>query len=270
MILRRFTRLSVVYCLLLISTPTLHSQDSAENASYFGKREKTGSALIGIFYDLKQDQKGNEVTSNRKTYQELMSDFLNSGWDEGLLRPYYKASRPLYATQIFIPFMSAAKAPDAFGVADRVKPSNWLVHYKGQVSPPQTGKFRFVGGSDDVLIVAINGETLLIGNHPAIRFPDLDWDWGKRDGPRTPSGKAVNGKWFEASSNEIYDIDIITGEIPGGQYGAWLWLEKFGVEYEKIKGQAKLPIFQVAKRDFELKGNLPEYRDLETPWTSHQ
>ncbi|GAB4241054.1 MAG: hypothetical protein OHK005_03680 [Candidatus Methylacidiphilales bacterium] len=41
------------------------------------------------------------------------------------------------------------------------------------------------------------------------------------------------GDWFEAQSNEILDLDIIVGERPGGEFGAYLFWQQDGVVYEK-------------------------------------
>ncbi len=41
--------------------------------------------------------------------------------------------------------MSAGRAPAAFQCGPEVKPSNWLVVYRGVVTPPKSGTYRFVG-----------------------------------------------------------------------------------------------------------------------------
>jgi hypothetical protein len=43
-----------------------------------------------------------------------------------------------------------------------VQPSNWIIHYKGQVSPPSAGTYRFWGTADDLIAVAVNGKTELV------------------------------------------------------------------------------------------------------------
>jgi hypothetical protein len=41
------------------------------------------------------------------------------------------------------PDMMAGVAPKAFGVEKTVEPNHWLIHYKGRVSPPENGRYRF-------------------------------------------------------------------------------------------------------------------------------
>ncbi|NJK91530.1 MAG: hypothetical protein HC904_06725 [Blastochloris sp.] len=255
-----------LFLLLLFLGLTLRAEEAGQ-AVYFGKKESTEAALIGILYDLKQDQQRNSLKWTKAT--ELMGQFLRAGWDEALLNKFYRVTKPLYATQVFIPQMDADSAPAAFGVQDTVKPRNWLIHYKGQVSPPKAGRFRFLGGSDDFMAVAINQTTVLIANHPQIDFENPGWK-GVREDPWVPNGRSVKGDWFTAKPGEIMDIDIIVGEIPGGSFGAWLFIEQEGVKYEERKGQMVPTIFQVARRTFDLKGDLPAYADMPEPWICHQ
>jgi hypothetical protein len=131
---------------------------SAQDSSNFGSTEKKDSALVGIFYDLKGNPKREPVNGD---YEETLGQFLKSGWDENVLRRFFRSTRPVYATQIFIPW---GGAPKAFGLEKIVKPLQWFVVYKGQVSPPEDGTYRFVGASDDHMAVAVNGKTCLVSH----------------------------------------------------------------------------------------------------------
>ena len=42
------------------------------------------------------------------------------------------------------------KHAETFGVADKVKPNYWLIHYRGRCAAPTSGQFRFVGKADDL------------------------------------------------------------------------------------------------------------------------
>ncbi len=263
-----YHRLLRTAVLILVSSGNHLQADEPPNPEiYFGKKQKSGAALIGMFYDFKQNSKGEPVPRVKVT--EVVGQFLRQGWDEGVLRDYRCVTTPLYATQVFMPFMDAGYAPAAFGVEKTVQPRNWMIHYKGQVSSPKSGRFRFFGGSDDFMAVAINQKTALIANHPQIRFKDPGWDRGVREDPWVPNGRSVKGDWFEVKGGEIMDIDIIAGEIPGGKFGAWLFIEEDGVTYEKVKGQMIPTIFQVAPRTFEMKGDLPKFTDMKDPWVCH-
>ncbi len=213
-------------------------------ADYFGSTERREAALIGILYDLKQDQ---ERRPKNADFQELLGRFVREGWEEEILNDYYRATRPLYTTQVFVPIIGADTAPRAFGVEDIIRPRQWVVHYKGQVRPPHAGTFRFVGLSDDLLAVAVNGKTVLIGEHGGSRLKNHGWREAPRDQIRTGSGLAVAGDWFTAREGEVIDLDVVIGERPGGQFAAWLMIQQQDVVYGKdADGKDILPVFQLA------------------------
>src|SRR5277367_6000387 len=122
---------------LLIAAMIPCSGDAQSSA--FGSSQESEAALIGVLYDLKQTQDHQSTNVDPETYTTVMDEFLSKGWDEKVLNRYYRVSHPLYTTQIFIPNMNADKAPDAFGAQKTVKPSRWVIHYKGQISPPSAG-----------------------------------------------------------------------------------------------------------------------------------
>lgn len=209
---------------------------------YFGERSPTGGGLVGIFYDFKQTQKGDPI---KRSYREVIEQFLNQGWDESVLKDFYRATQPLYTTQVFIPYTKADDAPRAFGVEKRVKPRMWMVHYKGQISSDTGGTFRFIGLADDLLAVAVNSKTVLVA---PIRDAKYDVDWEPSEGPPTrgPCGMMKFGSWFTVKKDEVIDIDILVGEVPGSAFGAWLQIEEKGVTYEaKRKEHTKYPVFQL-------------------------
>lgn len=217
------------------------AQEPEENkANVFGSEKKSEAALIGILYDLKQNQK--REPQNVK-YVELIGTFIREGWDEGILNRFFRVTKPLYTTQIFIPTMGANFAPKAFNAEKEVKPSAWVIHYKGQVSPPHAGTFRFVGLADDFVAVAVNGKTVMVGEHPGSQLENDGWRNDPRQGPQTPSGKAVCGDWITLKEGEVVDLDVMIGERPGGQFGAWLMVEEQGVTYPP---GPVLPVFQLA------------------------
>lgn len=240
----RWRRCWLTMLSFLLLAPLLPAAAQEANPpTYFGSTTRSENALIGILYDFKQDQKRKP---KKEEFLELMGKFVREGWDEGILNEFYRATRPLYTTQVFVPHMNADEAPRSFGVQDIMQPRNWVVHYKGQVSPPRAGTFRFVGLSDDLLAVAVNGKTALIAEHPGSRLKKHGWRDAPRDGIETPSGPAISGDWFTVKDGQILDLDIIVGERPGGQFGAWLMIEEQGATYEKdVAGKPVIPVFQL-------------------------
>jgi hypothetical protein len=130
----------------------------------------------------------------------------------------------------------------------------WVVHYKGNVIPNESGTYRFVGIGDDVLVVRFEGRVVLDcgSTNPSGKAPDKfyasdglqlkgDMPWYKGLG---------RGDAFQVKAGESYPMEVLMGEWPGGDFKAWLMLEKDGAQYDKdSKGNPILPIFKLAASD---------------------
>lgn len=228
---------------LWLAVGGLMSLARAEESAAFGRESNGESGLIGILYDFKQTQKRTPTGVKPPDYTRIVEEFLSKDWSESVLNRYFRATRPLYTTQIFIPLMSAGEAPKAFGMQDVIKPAAWVVYYKGQVSPPEDGSYRFLAYSDDIMAVAVNGRTVCIG----ARFDLKMWKSSEK-GPRivAANGDLTYGDWIPLKKDEPVDLDVLVGERPGGLFCAFLLYEKQGAEYAKNdKGQTAYPIFQL-------------------------
>jgi hypothetical protein len=208
------------------ATLDLWGAEPADAVANFGAATASGGTLIGIFYDLKQDQKGKPVNAD---YLKVFADFVDSGWDEAVLSRFFRVTRPIYATEVFTPYMPASDGPKAFGVENVVEPSHWMVVYKGQVSPPEDGTYRFVGCADDIMAVAVNGKTTLVTLWAGRTNPT---NWVPQDpGYKNHRDEIRSGDWFTCRKDQIIDLDILIGEFPGGKSGAWLTYQKKGEQY---------------------------------------
>ena len=245
---------------------------TAEGAgSVFGSTEKSAGSMIGIFYDLKQNQRRQPVKVN---YLQTLGEFLDSGWDESVLSRFFRGTKPLYATDVFIPTMSAGAAPEAFQLGKVVQPMNWFVIYKAQVSPPEDGTYRFVGTSDDVMAVGVNGKTVLVSHYMGTNNTSKWHQKSPQDNTKVWAGELRRGDWFEAKKDQPIDLDILIGEYPGNIFAAWLLIEKQGASYpmvdHKYGRQPALPVFQVKPRQITAKENDPPFTTDTVPWTCHQ
>lgn len=222
----------------------------ADDEDVFGKDEQREgeAALIGIFYDLKQNQKKQPVLMDHATYFKVMDAFIQGGWDEKVLNKYYRATKPLYSTQMWIPTIASTKAPEAFRVEKTVGGGYWLAHYRAQVIPPKNGTYRFVGFSDCQIIVAVNGKLVLVSTYwkdkPRLDLPECPLVGTYRAG----EGGMRAGTWMDLKTSEPVDLDILWGDN-GGVCSVFLQVEEKGGTYAMENGQPILPIFQLAPYD---------------------
>ena len=202
----------------------------------FGFKGGGGGGLKGYFYDLKQtpDRKETEIkpdgladpsgnyTPGVKAHLAVMDEFFKSGWDEKILQKFYRARDPVVAYQIFIPTIPATKAPEAFDVAREVKPSHWVVHYKGTVTAPKDGTYRFVGIADDTIAVRFDGQNVLLANLQKMDSTAMFTDKGM---PTKNDLGLYPGKWFQVERGKTYPVEILISEVPGGAFQAVLLIE---------------------------------------------
>lgn len=244
----------------------------------FGMMNPNRNALVGSFYDLKQTKTGRPTGYGEKETLKLLSEFIGRGnWDQRLLSNYYKAPNTLYQTKLYIPIMSANEAPNAFGCGDKVKPVNWVALYRGYVTPPRSGTFRFVGRADNVMVVRFNNRVVLDGGDYSASLAMSIWDSenirilagksGDREkerdmrkggydipvksypystsGQYNERGGVMVGKDIVVKEGQAYPVEILLSEL-GGLFGAALMIEEEGVEYRKDStGSPILPLFRL-------------------------
>lgn len=221
-----------------------------------GKRKgsKGGQALIGKFYDLKQDPNRNKLpySGTFPDYIKTINRLASAGLNDRVAGEYYQAPTQLTFSQLLIPANTSANdAPKAFDVDKVVEPRGWFVHYSGTVIPPKNGEWRFVGFFDDLLIVYINGQPVLDGSWvPMCNVGRGPYDQSLRQdfgGPGVSGDrKAYAGKWIKLRGPT--KVDILIGETPGGLVGGLLMCQMRGVEYPlRPDGSPVLPLFATSR-----------------------
>ena len=256
------------------------SGGSGGGIALFGLRAKSDSALVGAFYDFKQTPTGQPTSMEIKDERmlsaperpandedfKLVGRFANGGFNEGILSQYFKGPVPLYTTQIFIPIGPSEDGPTEFNLGGKVRGRRWVAIYRGKVSPVEEGRYHFVGAADDYLIVRFRDQIVLDGSlsRPTGKKPAKVFNF---DG-MTGSMKCIEGDPFNVDPGEFYDIQILIGEQPGGETGAFLLLEKDGAEYAKdSKGNPILPIFKMAPSNTDRSGRGAPVTSADTSWS---
>lgn len=253
------------------------------NKNPFGSLSLDPHALTGTFYDFKQTRNRKSTDLSVAQVQQEIIDFTTHGWKDSALKKFYQAPRTLYQARLYIPQMDANAAPAAFECEKEVEPGRWAVVYRGVVTPPQSGKFRFVGAGDDILVVRFNRKNVFdhgfySGTVPLSISSKIGAMKGetedsqlkrllRRDYPMEqpfkgynyPSTRNLNGAIgglgvgpvFEAEAGKEYPIEILLSELPGGKFCANLLIEEVGSNYLKAEGGSPvLPLFR-------LDNNLP-------------
>jgi hypothetical protein len=211
----------------------------------FGSSEAVGGELVGTLYDLKQTPKKERTTVSASNYAQEIKKIIDAGFDPRVFRNYFSTPNPLYLTQLYIPTMRANEAPKAFGVEKEMAPSLWVIHYTGSVLSPVTGRLRFAGYADDVLVVAVNGRVVLNGSRPDTEGI-ASWK-PSEPGFRIANGTGYYGDWIPVSVGQSIRLDILLGERPGGDFNGFLFIQEQGKTYAKDdSGRLILPLFRAS------------------------
>ncbi len=219
---------------------------SGQGTGFFGGAGLVGSGLLeGTLYDLKQSKAGRPTGMTPEKYSNEIKAFAYGNWNMSRFAQYFKGPNPLFTRQIYIPVMPAEEGPKAFNVADQVQPKMWVALYHATVVPPTSGRFRFVGCCDDVMIVRFNRKVVLDGSLTNLSI------WHGREKPylypNMNKMDAAVGDWVTVKAGVSYPIEILIGERPGGKFLAFLFLEAEGGSYQKNEaGSPILPLFCLA------------------------
>ncbi|WP_372798559.1 SHD1 domain-containing protein, partial [Pontiella sp.] len=238
-----------------------------EEISVLGSSQSIGSDLEGTFYDFNRRRNGSTYGMDTDVFITELARFVSSGWKTTKLAKYYRSPIQLYTTAIAVPPMPSPLAPSAFGEPDNMD-FCWMVHYQGQLVHKDGIRFRFVGNGDDILVVAVNGKTVLNGSR--------GWDRDENrwvDCAEWLPDSADNRKWIkchdyaavgdliELEPGVPVDLDIMFAEVPGGQFNAFLCIMEEGVKYENnTKAEPILPLFKTAELPRSLQDKI--YRGM--------
>ena len=248
---------------------------AGDSTSPFGSESSTGSVqLQGYLYDLKQtaDLKPTKLVPG--TFHNKLVQFVKSNWDPSFLAQFYKSPKPLNTSSIFIPTLSAMDGPKVFDVADKVQPNMYVIWYKVKAAPSQDGTYHFVGVGDDIMLVRVDGRTVLDGClYPvdaALRQSEKTYDSLSFRASCPPDNKLYVGAPFHAGAGQSVDIDVLIGEEPGGYSNYFLYIQRDESTYQpQSNGAPLLPIFQLDSNPVKPQGkplSFPPYsKDME-PW----
>ncbi len=235
--------------------------------------------LQGVFYDLKQtkDRKKTPVNEDTNRILPILKEFVLGTWKREYDKQghvhypafdqYYCSPTRLWSPCIYIYSRPADEAPEAFRCQKDVEGKGWVCIYSGNVIAPFTGKFRFIGSCDDIIVVRFNKEIVLdYGWHSATLGSYLGNGWND-DLRKSMTGDIQNDRFkrmiadsplyskhklevyspemdhnhglakspvLEVTQGEVYSIEILITEFPGIRFNAFLFMEQLDENNEPI------------------------------------
>ena len=271
-------------------------------------RGNTVGELQGVFYDLKQtrDRRTSSEFANVPTAPppqmqknwviqrvppalKIMRAFVNGSWrreydSQGRvhypeLDRFYCSPTRLWTSCFYTDnVIDAELAPQHFECDDVVKvPGSWVCIYSGNVVAPFSGKFRFLGAADDVILVRFNKEIVLdygyatmtagfhfseqnhsgdlaqlkssssnsvrsrsplYSKHPLEVYPP-------RNNDSNPAHALAKGSVITVNEGQVYPIEVLISEIPGGDYFQVLYIERLDENGQPLDpNPASRPLFR--------------------------
>ena len=162
------------------------------------------------------------------------------------------APQDLYLTHLAIPYSDAAIGPRFFDAEKEVKPTGWIANYRGTVTVPAAGTYRFVGMGDDYLSVSLNGRPRLFACWPSLQ-ESVRGSWKPSEDQPTHIGPfaglpLIYGDWVKLKKGETIEMNIAVGERPGGKVGFILLIQEKSTAYQidPITNRPILPLFTTA------------------------
>ena len=237
--------------------------------------------LQGVFYDLKQtrggrptDAMGDPAKENDHTRDKILpvlKEFINGPWRREYdkdgqvhypaLDGYYCSPTRLWNSCFYTRQIKATEAPAAFLCGKEVNTGGWACIYSGNVVAPFSGKFRFVGYADDIMLIRFNKQIVFdYGWYSATLGVNLWFMGEKLDSYKAVlSGRPENerqrrliadsviyskhkldvycpefdsshgiakGPVLEVEEGQVYPIEILISEVPGGEFTMLLFVEQ--------------------------------------------
>lgn len=225
----------------------------------------TVRTLSATLYDLKRSRDGQTTfattnatgeSARKREMRNALNLLISNGFDsEAVANRYAAAETMLEANQLFIASVWASDLPAAFADERGRMPfrsPGVLAIYEGEITPPETGEYRFVGAGDDVLLVGLDGVPALYAYYPKEghgKYVECREGWepenhcGERgnDGENCGNAKIFKGQWLSLRKGRKYRITIAFGDAIGGLSSARLGVQRKGVEED----DSAIPIFKL-------------------------
>ncbi len=233
--------------------------------SIFGSESSRGNDLEGTLYHLKWSRSGEKNYEMESAEHQInaafvdeVNKFLANDWDTAVFDEYDRSPHKIYASYFMLPMFASSKALKIYGMPEDREAGRYVIYYKGNISHPKGGKFRFWATGDDFLFIRINGKLMVdarhstggsVAGHNATMGPPEKWESTSEEHMKHLLGmsSAKVSDWFVIKPGESVEMEVFTGEDMGGRTSCLVNIQEFGVEYPENKyGSPILPAFKTA------------------------
>ena len=235
-----------------------------------GGGQNLEGALIGILIDFKRDgDKKKRPEYNPNQYWADVKSLVDANFSEASLNKFCVLPKRVALSYVWIEPQPANNGPKAFGAQDLMEPAGWAGYYTGDLTCTEDAKYRFYGYFDDMMVVKIDGKTVLESNWANDGSkPGNVTGWKASDPSAINSMECpqsnsymVPGDWFSVKKGQTLKLQMCFGERPGGRVGGLLCLEKEGAEIQKqANGKKRIPIFCSRPMSFKEKERYSKIR----------
>ncbi|BCU78352.1 hypothetical protein [Luteolibacter sp. LG18] len=206
------------------------------------------AGLTGTFYDFKRDKDGKPTgvkALDAATAAKIVKEFTKGrSWREPRTIPHYTSPVRLSTRAAFFPGVPDTEAGKAFKAPDTA-PGLWIAHYTANVTPSQSGMFRFVGWGDNCLVVGVNGNVRLDASDHGYTGEKRE-SLGSANLKGKPGAAVFAGDWFQIRAGQTVTVDILIGD-EGGIFAAGVLLQAKDQDLTKgASGLPNLPIFRTS------------------------
>ena len=196
---------------------------------------------------------------NVRNAKSEVERFVREGFDRSFFDDFPKIGDPLYAAHILHSRVNSRELSEIF---ERELPVDFIIHLRGEITPPEDGRYRFFTASDEVIAVGLNRRLASARRGATSASHDFAGVSLRRTGAYSSGWGSVffqYGEWVEMQSGQTYPIDIVIGvEGRNTRYSAMLLVQKEGVDYQTHPGGPYLPILSVVPLPDEIDGEFGE------------
>ena len=199
--------------------PTEIKDDGLFKDPHFADDKDNPDRWFALFRQCQDDpSKNKNLADGVLNEAKVINDFLSKGWDRSILEKFYESPDPVTTYEFCILNAGQKAALKAFGVDNQMKMNHLLIHYRGKVTGPRDGTFRFIVYMGNGSLGIRFGEEVVFGSFKGLISRSSFKQATPDKTPIYPGWGASVGPWFNVQAGRKYPMDVLMvvgGERPG-------------------------------------------------------